>query len=93
MAKSLYIRTVYAGRYRKVARYTRAQPGDSKPVRQAKQTATNAAQKFINIKNSTERLELLLCSNFDSKESCFCNMAVIWMKKVCSCFVADEQTE
>ena len=72
MAKSLYIRTVYAGRYRKVARYTRAQPGDSKPVRQAKQTATNAAQKFINIKNSTERLELLLCSNFDSKESCFC---------------------
>lgn len=72
MGKALFIRTVQAGRYRKVARYTRALPGDSKAVRAAKQNATSAAQKFINIKNATERLELLLCANFDSKEACFC---------------------
>lgn len=73
MAKSLYIRTVQAGRYVKAVRYTRAQPGDSKRVRQAKQAATNTAQKFINIKNSTERLEFLLCANFSRKGySCFC---------------------
>ena len=73
MAKSLYIRTVQAGRYLKAVRYTRAQPGDSKRVRQAKQAATNTAQKFINIKNSTERLEFLLCANFSRKGySCFC---------------------
>lgn len=72
MGKALFIRTVQAGRYRKVARYTRALPGDSKAVRAAKQNATSAAQKFINIKNATERLELLLCANFDSKDACFC---------------------
>lgn len=72
MGKALFIRTVQAGRYRKVARYTRALPGDSKSVRAAKQAATSAAQKFINIKNATERLELLLCANFDSKDACFC---------------------
>lgn len=72
MGKALFMRTVQAGRYRKVARYTRALPGDSKAVRAAKQSATTAAQKFINIKNATERLELLLCANFDSKEACFC---------------------
>lgn len=72
MAKGFYIRTMTAGRYQKVVRYSRTLPGDSKVTRQAKQTATTAAQKFINTKNTTQRLELLLCANFDSKEACFC---------------------
>jgi len=72
MVKAFYIRELCAGRYRKVVRYTRALPGDSAPTRAAKQAATTAAQKFINIKNTTEHLELLLCANFDSKEACFC---------------------
>lgn len=73
MAKAFYMRTVQTGRYFRVARYTRALPGDSKAVRAAKQNATNAAQKYLNIKNSTERLSMLLETNFDRKdESCFC---------------------
>lgn len=72
MAKEFYIRTMTAGRYRKVVRYSRTLPGDSKNVRRAKQAATTAAQKFINIKNATEKLQLLLCANFDSKTACFC---------------------
>ena len=72
MAKEHYIRTQTAGDYVKVARYTRPLPNDSNVVRQRKQTATNAAQRFINIKNATERLQLLLCANFDSKDACFC---------------------
>lgn len=73
MAKEFYMRTVQTGRYFRVARYTRALPGDSKSVRAAKQASTNAAQKFINIKNTTERLSMLLETNFDRKdESCFC---------------------
>lgn len=73
MGKAMYMRTLIAGRYRKVVRYTRALPGEAKTVRAAKQAATNAAQKYINIKNATERLELLLAANFDRpKESCFC---------------------
>ena len=75
MGKALYIRTLTAGRYRKVVRYTRALPGDRKTVRAAKQAATNAAQKYINIKNATERLELLLAANFDRPgKSCFCTL-------------------
>ena len=73
MSKGLYMRTITAGRYQKTVRYTRALPGDAKTVRAAKQAATNAAQKYINIKNTTENLQLLLCANFDRpKESCFC---------------------
>lgn len=72
MAKEYYIRTMIAGRYRRVVRYSRTIPNDSKATRQAKQAATTAAQKFINIKNATEKLQLLLCANFDSKEACFC---------------------
>lgn len=72
MAKEYYIRTLTAGRYVKVVRYSRAVPNDSKSTRQHKQAATNAAQRFINIKNATERLQLLLCANFDSKDACFC---------------------
>lgn len=66
------MRTIIAGRYRKVVRYTRALPGDSKSVRMAKQSRTNAAKQYINIKNSTEKLQWLLCANFDSKSACFC---------------------
>lgn len=61
-----------AGRYRLVARYSRPLPGDSAAVRTAKQAATTAAQRFINTKNATENLQLLLCANFDSKDACFC---------------------
>lgn len=72
MAKEFYMRIRTAGRYKLVARYSRPLPGDSKPVKAAKQAATTTAQKYINIKNATERLQLLLCANFDSKEACFC---------------------
>lgn len=72
MAKEFYIRTMTAGRYKKVVRYSRTIPSDSKATRQAKQSATTSAQKFINIKNATEKLQLLLCANFDSKAACFC---------------------
>lgn len=61
-----------AGRYQLITRYSRPLPGDSKTVKAAKQAATTTAQKYINIKNATERLQLLLCANFDSKEACFC---------------------
>lgn len=71
MAKEFYMRTIVAGRYRKVARYTRALPGDSGSVRSAKTAATNSAQHYINIKNSTEKLQWLLCANFDRKDACF----------------------
>ena len=72
MAKEFYMRIRTAGRYRLVARYSRPLPGDSDATRTAKQAATTAAQKYINIKNATERLQLLLCANFDSKDACFC---------------------
>lgn len=52
-------------------RYTRALPGDSQPVRTAKQQATNSAQRYINIRDCTERLLWLLCCNFDHKSAAF----------------------
>ena len=72
MAKDYYMRYRTAGRYQLITRYSRPLPGDSTPVKTAKQAATTAAQKYINIKNATERLQLLLCANFDSKDACFC---------------------
>ncbi len=72
MAKEFYIRTMRAGRYCKIVRYSRALPSDNKYVRQAKQAATNAAQRYINVKNAAEKLQLLLCANFDRKDACFC---------------------
>lgn len=72
MGKEFYMRVITAGRYRKVIRYTRVLPNDSKPVRAAKRAMTNSAQRYINIKNSTEKLQWLLCANFDHKEACFC---------------------
>lgn len=72
MAKEYYIRRRVAGRYVKVVRYSRTLPNDSAAARKAKRTATTAAQKFINVKNATEKLQLLLCANFDSKDACFC---------------------
>lgn len=73
MAKEFYMRIRTAGRYRLVVRYSRPLPGDGDAARTAKQAATTAAQKYINIKNATERLKLLLCANFDdNKEACFC---------------------
>ena len=72
MGKGLYMRYRTAGRYTVVVRYSRSLPGDSAPVRAAKQAATTQMQKYINVKNATERLQLLLCANFDNKEACFC---------------------
>ncbi|MBQ9838992.1 MAG: hypothetical protein IJO56_05850 [Oscillospiraceae bacterium] len=71
MAKGLYIRTITAGRYCKVARYSRALPSDSKQARTAKQAATNKAQRFLNIRNATENLLWILLANFDTKDSCW----------------------
>lgn len=72
MASKNYIRSVTAGRYEKLVKYSRALPTDSKITRRAKQVVTSKAQQFINIKNSTERLQMLLCANFDEKNACFC---------------------
>lgn len=72
MSKEFYMRIRTAGRYRLVVRYSRPLPGDSEPTKAAKRAATTAAQKYINVKNATERLKLLLCANFDSKDACFC---------------------
>lgn len=71
MGRGYYMRTIIAGRYRKIVRYTRALPGDSPPVRSAKKTATNKSQQYINIRDSTEKLQWLLCANYDCKDACF----------------------
>ena len=72
MGKGFYMRYRTAGRYTIVVRYSRSLPGDSAPVRAVKRAATTQMQKYINVKNATERLQLLLCANFDSKEAYFC---------------------
>ena len=73
MAKGYYMRTMVAGRYRKTIKYSRPLPSDQVTARRAKRSATMAAQKFINIKNSEEKLKFLLCANFDKPGlSCFC---------------------
>ena len=72
MASKNYIRTITAGRYRKMVKYSRALPSDTKTVRLAKQVVTSKAQQFINIKNATENIQMLMCANFDKKNACFC---------------------
>jgi len=72
MAKDFYVRTVRAGRYYKSVRYRRSLPGDSEKVRAAKAATTSKAQRYINLRNSAEKLQMLLCANFDMKEACFC---------------------
>ena len=72
MAKNFYVRTITAGRYVKSVRYMRSLPGDSEVVRAAKAATTNKAQRFINLKNAAEKLQMLLCANFDEKDACFC---------------------
>lgn len=72
MAKDFYVRTIRAGRYVKSVRYRRSLPGDSDAVRAAKSATTSKAQRYINLKNAAERLQMLLCANFDTKEACFC---------------------
>ncbi|MCI8620158.1 MAG: hypothetical protein HFG44_08865 [Oscillospiraceae bacterium] len=74
MSKEFYIRTLTAGRYCKVVRYKRSIPSDGNIARNKKRAATTKAQQFINCKNATEKLEMLLCANFDSKESYFCTL-------------------
>lgn len=71
MKKAFYIRTKRAGRRVKCVRYQRPLPCDTGRARAAKMRHTKAAQRFINCKNTTEKLELLLFANFDSPLACF----------------------
>ena len=61
-----------AGRYIKIVRYTRSLPHDTPPARNAKSQKSTAAQRYINIRDCTERLQWLLCANFDHWSACFC---------------------
>lgn len=72
MAKDFYVRTIQAGRYFRSVRYRRSVPSDSEVVRAAKTATTNKAQRYINLKNAAEKLQMLLCANFDHKDACFC---------------------
>lgn len=72
MAKEFYVRTMRAGRYFKSVRYQRALPHDSAESRAAKAVTTSRAQRYINLKNAAEKLQMLLCANFDDKSACFC---------------------
>ena len=72
MSKNFYVRTITAGRYVKSVRYMRSLPGDTEAVRAARSATTNKAQRFINLKNAAEKLQMLLCANFDEKDACFC---------------------
>lgn len=72
MARCYYTRTRKAGRRVITVRYPRCLPSDSKAARAVKVAATAKAQQYINIKNGTERLELLLYANFDNPQACFC---------------------
>lgn len=72
MGKEYYVRTMQAGRYVKTVRYKRILPSDRKVARAEKAAATTKAQQYINVKNAAEKLELLLCANFDDRRACFC---------------------
>ena len=72
MAKNYYVRTITAGRYVKSVRYMRSLPGDSETVRAAKAATTNKAQRYINLKNAAEKVQMLLCAHFDEQDACFC---------------------
>ena len=72
MGKEFYVRTMRAGRYFKSVRYQRALPHDSAEARAAKAVTTSRAQRYINLKNAAEKLQMLLCANFDDKNACFC---------------------
>lgn len=72
MAKEFYVRTMQAGRYFKSVRYQRALPHDSAETRAAKAMSTSKAQRYINLKNAAEKLQMLLCANFDDRNACFC---------------------
>lgn len=72
MAKEYYVRTMQAGRYFKSVRYQRALPHDTAEARAAKAVTTSRAQRYINLKNAAEKLQMLLCANFDDKTACFC---------------------
>lgn len=72
MAKEFYVRTMQAGRYFKSVRYQRALPHDTAEARAAKALTTSKAQRYINLKNAAEKLQMLLCANFDDRNACFC---------------------
>lgn len=72
MSKEFYVRTMRAGRYFKSIRYQRTLPHDTAEARAAKAATTSKAQRYINLKNAAEKLQMLLCANFDDKNACFC---------------------
>lgn len=72
MAKDFYVRTMRAGRYVRSVRYQRALPHDTAETRAAKAVTTSKAQRYINLKNAAEKLQMLFCANFDDKNACFC---------------------
>ena len=74
MAKDFYVRTIRAGRYFKSVRYRRSLPNDTNEVRAAKSATTSKAQRYINLKNAAEKLQMLLCANYDVKDACFCTL-------------------
>lgn len=74
MSKEYYIRTMRAGRYCKAVRYKRQLPGDTPKARAAKSLATTKAKQYINRKGSAEKLQMLMCANFDRKDAYFCTM-------------------
>lgn len=61
-----------AGRYFRSVRYRRSLPSDSDAARAAKSATTSKAQRYINLKNAAEKVQMLLCANFDHKDACFC---------------------
>ena len=67
MAKIMKI--VTAGPYQKKILYSRGHRGDSPKQRAAKRRASSEAQKRLNLKNSREKLKLLLAANFPTAGS------------------------
>ncbi len=74
MRRELYERTATAGRLVMKVRYSRPLPGDSKAARAAKMNTTTRAQRYINCRNSSERVQGLLAANFDNQYAYFCTM-------------------
>lgn len=60
---------ITAGPYQKVVLYSRGHRSDPPKVRAAKRRASSEAQKRLNLKNSREKLKLLLAANFPTARS------------------------
>lgn len=67
----LYRRIMRAGRLVKVCVYTPSISRGNEQARQHRRLATKTAQRFINCRNQTERLSLILAGNFDAENAVF----------------------